>query len=52
MARPPGHGPSYEVKRQEIIDLAAGLFAKKGYAATGIVEIGEAVGLAKGALYY
>jgi AcrR family transcriptional regulator len=52
MARPPGHGPSYEVKRQEIIDLAAGLFAKKGYAATGIVEIGETVGLAKGALYY
>ncbi|OZF45760.1 TetR/AcrR family transcriptional regulator [Rhodococcus sp. 14-2470-1a] len=52
MARPPGHGPSYEVKRQEIIDLAAGLFAKNGYAATGIVEIGEAVGLAKGALYY
>ncbi|MDT2005462.1 TetR/AcrR family transcriptional regulator [Rhodococcus opacus] len=52
MARPPGHGPSYEVKRQEIIDLAAGLFAKKGYAATGITEIGETVGLAKGALYY
>ncbi|QII07370.1 TetR/AcrR family transcriptional regulator [Rhodococcoides fascians A25f] len=52
MARPPGHGPSYEVKRQEIIDLAAGLFAKNGYAATGIVEIGETVGLAKGALYY
>ncbi|WP_280490097.1 TetR/AcrR family transcriptional regulator [Nocardia carnea] len=52
MARPPGHGPQYEVKRQEIIDTAAALFAKKGYAATGIVEIGEAVGLAKGALYY
>lgn len=52
MARPPGHGPQYEIKRQEIIDTAASLFAKKGYAATGIVEIGETVGLAKGALYY
>ncbi|MGW3483992.1 TetR family transcriptional regulator [Rhodococcus indonesiensis] len=52
MGRPPGHGPEYEVKRQEIIDLAAALFAKNGYAATGVIEIGDTVGLAKGALYY
>lgn len=52
MARPPGHGPGYDIKRQEIIDLAAALFAKNGYAATGITEIGDTVGLAKGALYY
>jgi len=52
MARPPGHGPSYEIKRQEIIDIAAKLFSEKGYAATGIIEIGDTVGLAKGALYY
>jgi AcrR family transcriptional regulator len=52
MPRPPGHGPGYEVKRQEIIDLAADLFAKQGYAATGIAEIGKVAGLAKGALYY
>lgn len=52
MARPPGHGPGYDVKRREIIDLAAALFAKNGYAATGITEIGDTVGLAKGALYY
>lgn len=52
MPRPPGHGPAYEVKRQEIIDTAAGLFARKGYSATGIVELGDKVGLAKGALYY
>jgi AcrR family transcriptional regulator len=52
MPRPPGHGPGYEVKRQEIIDLAADLFAKQGYAATGIAEIGKGAGLAKGALYY
>jgi AcrR family transcriptional regulator len=52
MPRPPGHGPGYEIKRQEIIDLAAELFARNGYAATGIAEIGKAAGLAKGALYY
>lgn len=52
MPRPPGHGPGYEIKRQQIIDRAAELFAKQGYAATGIAEIGEVAGLAKGALYY
>jgi TetR/AcrR family transcriptional regulator, cholesterol catabolism regulator len=52
MPRPRGHGANYEVKRQEIIDLAAELFAKRGYAATGIAELGDVVGLAKGALYY
>ncbi|GAA3204347.1 TetR/AcrR family transcriptional regulator [Actinocorallia longicatena] len=52
MPQPPGHGPGYETKRWEIVDLAAGLFARKGYAATGINEIGEAAGLSKGALYY
>ncbi|MGW6007926.1 TetR/AcrR family transcriptional regulator [Streptomyces sp. NPDC055210] len=52
MPRPPGHGPGYEIRRQEIIDRAAALFAKKGYAATGIAEVGEAAGLARGALYY
>lgn len=52
MPRPPGHGPGYEVKRQEIIDLSADLFARKGYAATSINDISSAAGLAKGALYY
>jgi AcrR family transcriptional regulator len=52
MPRPPGHGPGYEIKRQQIIDQAADLFAKQGYAATGIAEIGKVAGLAKGALYY
>ncbi|WP_217561203.1 TetR/AcrR family transcriptional regulator [Streptomyces sp. GbtcB6] len=52
MARPPGHGPGYETKRQEIIDKAAALFAEKGYAATGIAEVGDVAGLARGALYY
>jgi len=52
MARPPGHGPEYGVKRQEIIDQAAELFAKKGFAATSVAELSVVVGLAKGALYY
>ena len=51
MPRPPGHGPGFEVRRQKIIDVAAALFARQGYAATSINELGEAVGLAKGALW-
>jgi AcrR family transcriptional regulator len=41
-----------DARRAEIVDISAGLFAKRGYAETGIAEIGEAVGLARGALYY
>ncbi|MFD3588209.1 TetR/AcrR family transcriptional regulator [Streptomyces sp. NPDC058683] len=52
MPRPPGHGPGFEVRRQKIIDIAASLFAQQGYAATSINDLGRAVGLAKGALYY
>jgi AcrR family transcriptional regulator len=52
LARPPGHGARYEPRREEIIDRAAVLFAEKGYTATGMTEICEAVGLGKGALYY
>lgn len=52
MARPPGHGTGFEARRQEIIDTAAALFAQRGYAGTGIAEIGQAAGLGKGALYY
>lgn len=52
MARPPGHGPDYEIRRQEIIDKAAHLFADKGYTGTGTAELCEAVGLGKGALYH
>ena len=52
MARPPGHGASFEPRRREIVDRAAALFAQRGYAATSITEICDAVGLARGALYY
>jgi AcrR family transcriptional regulator len=52
MARPPGSKDRYEDRREQIIDQAAALFAVKGYAATGVTELGEAVGLGRGALYY
>lgn len=32
--------------------VAAGLFAKKGFAGVGVAEIGEATGLGRGALYH
>lgn len=52
MARPRGHGPGYQAKHRDIIDLAARLFASRGYAATSMAELGSAAGLGKGALYY
>lgn len=39
-------------REQEIFDVAAGILQKKGYAATTLQEIGSAVGLLKGSLYY
>lgn len=42
----------YDARRDEIVDIAAKLFASKGYAATGIREIGAAAQLERGALYY
>jgi AcrR family transcriptional regulator len=52
MPRPPGHGSGFEPRRQEIINICASLFARRGYAATSITDICQAVGLARGALYY
>lgn len=52
MPRPPGHGPAYDGRREEIIDLAAALFAKRGYAATGIADLCREVGLGRGAFYH
>jgi AcrR family transcriptional regulator len=39
-------------RRNEIIDLAADLFAAKGYHATGVAELSEVANLGRGALYY
>jgi AcrR family transcriptional regulator len=45
-------GQRWHDKRHQIVDVAAGLFARAGYHATGTQELCEAVGLGKGALYY
>lgn len=41
-----------DVQRDRILRIAAGLFAKKGYQAVGVAELGDKVGLGRGALYY
>src|SRR5579863_8412159 len=43
---------AWERRRNEIVDEAARLFAARGYHATGVAELGDAVGLGRGALYY
>jgi AcrR family transcriptional regulator len=52
LPRPPGHGPEYDSRREQIIDQAAALFAKRGYAATGTADLCREVGLGKGAFYH
>jgi AcrR family transcriptional regulator len=52
MPHPRGHGTGFASRRQEILDTAAMLFSRRGYAATGIAEIEQAVGLGRGTLYY
>ena len=39
-------------RRQEIIDAAAAIFQAKGYAATSIQDVADAVDILKGSLYY
>jgi TetR/AcrR family transcriptional regulator, cholesterol catabolism regulator len=43
---------AWHQRRNDIVDTAARLFAANGYHATGVAELGEAVGLGRGALYY
>ncbi len=38
--------------KERIRRIAAGLFARQGYSAVGVAELGEAVNLGRGALYY
>ena len=42
----------FESRRQEIVDIAARLFALQGYEATSISHLSDAVGLGRGALYH
>ena len=39
-------------RMEELLDIAAGLFNEKGYRATSLAEIGEALGMSKASLYY
>lgn len=39
-------------RKKKILHAAAQLFARRGYDATGIAELSEAVGLGRGALYH
>lgn len=45
-------GSKYDARRSEIIDVAANLFARQGYAETSIADISAATKLGKGGLYY
>ena len=36
----------------ELLDIAARLFHEKGYRATSLAEIGDALGMNKASLYY
>ena len=47
-----GRSPKWEARRQAIIDTSAGVFAQRGYHATGVVELCTANDLGKGALYH
>ncbi|MBL8582735.1 MAG: TetR family transcriptional regulator [Rhizobiaceae bacterium] len=47
----PKQGELSESKRM-IMEVAAKLFADKGYGSVGISEVGDAAGFGKGALYY
>ena len=44
--------PTMERRRDEIVAAAARIFHQKGYEATSIQEVAEAVGMLKGSLYY
>jgi len=40
------------IRRDELIEVAANIFAEKGYANTSIQDIADKLGLLKGSLYY
>jgi AcrR family transcriptional regulator len=50
--RPQGHGPGFEARRTEVIDLATKLFAERGYSGTSVSDLTRATQLGKGALYH
>lgn len=52
MAKGRERNARFDARRAQIIDVAATLFARNGYAETSISEIGDAAKLGKGGLYY
>jgi AcrR family transcriptional regulator len=48
----PRRSAKWVARRDAIIDTSAGLFARRGYHATGLTELCAANGLGKGALYH
>ena len=47
-----GGGARRELLAVEVLDKAAGLFATKGFAATSLKDIADAVGLSRSSIYY
>ena len=45
-------GPRSKKRWREIVDTSARIFYEKGYDATGIQDVADAVGILKGSLYY
>jgi AcrR family transcriptional regulator len=48
----PHRSEKWQARRDEIVDTSAEVFARRGYHATGIVELCDANGLGKGAFYH
>ncbi|MEI8360473.1 MAG: helix-turn-helix domain-containing protein, partial [Deltaproteobacteria bacterium] len=44
--------PHEQSSRDKILDAAEGLFARRGYAAVGLRELAEVVGLGKSSLFH
>ena len=49
---PRGRAPGYDAQREHILGCAASLFASRGYSGTSMVEVAEACGISKPALYH
>ncbi len=50
--KPKRRGRTISNRREEILEVAASLFASKGFEATSIREIGDAAGILSGSLYH
>ena len=48
----PGRRANWTARRQAIVDTSAAVFARRGYHATGIMDLCAANDLGKGSLYH